>query len=364
MRRAVSVPTLAAKEKKKADHHGEGTTTSAREKSLDNNNNREDLNTPTSSDINYRPNPSPPNDDNDINFSRPSSGELTFDDYQNFEYFEATSQSPISLEQEYYNNISNTNINNIDMNNSHKNNSNNNLSQTSHNSSNSNLSEMNFSSNINANGSSAEKGSSLRVHALNGKLREYESPKLTEVYGFVGWMVSWLALFIFLLWAFLPEEYWNDFGVTYYPNRYWALAIPAYLLMSYFFLCIVHVGIALMRTPAFSSAALISDEFTREARDFTRLAKSSKSTVGTPEIYDIPLSVTNRLIYSKRGKLESGYKNTRYRYRFGQSRSAMKSRRGVAMKQNGNNNKNMSPTASSSIFPTDGLQRIRSLPTR
>ena len=49
--------------------------------------------------------------------------------------------------------------------------------------------------------------------------------------------------------------------------------------------------------------------------------------------------------------------------RFGQSRSAMKSRRGVAMKQNGNN-KNMSPAASSSIFPTDGLQRIRSLPTR
>ena len=70
MRRAVSVPTLAAKEKKKADHHGEGTTTSAREKSLDNNNNREDLNTPTSSDINYKPNPSPPNDDNDINKHR------------------------------------------------------------------------------------------------------------------------------------------------------------------------------------------------------------------------------------------------------------------------------------------------------
>ena len=96
---------------------------------------------------------------------------------------------------------------------------------------------------------------------------------------------------------------------------------------------------------------------------FRNASKSSKSTVGTPEIYDIPLSVTNRLIYSKRGKLESGYKNTRYRYRFGQSRSAMKSRRGVAMKQNGNN-KNMSPAASSSIFPTDGLQRIRSLPTR
>ena len=329
--------------------------------------------------------PSPPNNGglnnniswNSVSSSRPSSSELsevTFDDYQNFEYFAAISESPISLENEYFNNNrTNTTINNNVNNNSNNSSNNNNQTKGSNNmSNNNNIPEKGFSNNGNivGNNSSAganlEKSASLRVHALNVKLKEYEAPKLTEVYGFVGWMLSWLALAVFFLWAFLPEEVWRQFGVTYYPNKYWALAIPAYLLMSYFFLCIVHVGIALMRTPGFSSASLISDEFTREARDFSRLAKSAKSTVGTPEIYDIPLSVTNRLIYSRGGKNDSGYKSTRYRYRFGQSRSARKSQSKHSdlhptLKQYNIND--ASNNAPSSIFPT-GLQRIRSLPTQ
>ena len=110
-----------------------------------------------------------------------------------------------------------------------------------------------------------------------------------------------------------------------------------------------------MHTPAFSSASLISDEFTREPRDFARLAKSSKSIVGTPEIYDIPLSVTNRLLYSRHGKNEGTYKTTRYRYRFGQSRGVMSTSKGASVK---NEKKHVS-----SVFPTS-LQRIKSLPTR
>ena len=80
----------------------------------------------------------------------------------------------------------------------------------------------------------------------------------------------------------------------------------------------------------------------------------------------IPLSVTNRLIYSRRGKSSSGYKSTRYRYRFGQSRSARNSHSKYSdlhptVKQyNINDASNNTP---SSIFPT-GLQRIRSLPTQ
>jgi phosphatidylinositol N-acetylglucosaminyltransferase subunit P len=272
---------------------------------------------------------------------------------------------------EYFNNNrTNTSPSNVNNNN---NNSSVNQNKSSNNISNNNIiPEKGLSNNINnvgnnnSTGANLEKPASLRVHALNVKLKEYEAPKLTEVYGFVGWMLSWLALAVFFLWAFLPEEIWKQFGVTYYPNKYWALALPAYLLMSYFFLCIIHVGIALVRTPPFSSASLISDEFTREARDFSRLAKSAKSTVGTPEIYDIPLSVTNRLIYSRGGKNSSGYKSTRYRYRFGQSRSSRKSHskhsdlHPTAKQYNINDASNNTP---SSIFPT-GLQRIRSLPTQ
>ena len=189
-----------------------------------------------------------------------------------------------------------------------------------------------------------EKPMATRVHSISGKLREYEEPKLTEVYGFVGWLMSGLALIIFLLWAIMPEHVWDDFGVTYYPSRYWALAIPAYVVMSYFFMCAVHVGIGLMRTPPLGSAKLISDQYTREARDFSRLARSVEANVGTPEIYDIPITVTNRLLYSNRTQRRNLVTNEsrRRRYRFGQS----------------------NPRSRSNLIspPTSGIMRARSMP--
>eukprot|EP00944_MAST-04C_sp_MAST-4C-sp1_P013939 g13939.t1 len=337
MRRVLSVPTISKdtfpseRDKKKYAGLLSANTKSIKKESNTKNATRSQDNSSTPSPTNI----SPISDINGLNVSRASSAELTFDDYQNFEYFEAT-ESPVSPGTENYKGTSDG------------------ASAAGNKKAGTILEHRNGTKVINGNAVSDNR-SSLRVHTLSGKLRQYESPKLTEVYGFVGWMISWFALLIFLLWAFFPEQYWNNVGVTYYPNRYWALAIPAYLIMSYLFLCVIHVGIALMHTPAFSSASLISDEFTREPRDFARLAKSSKSIVGTPEIYDIPLSVTNRLLYSRHGKNEGTYKNTRYRYRFGQSRGVMSTSKVASVK---NEKKHVV-----SVFPAS-LQRIKSLPTR
>ena len=114
--------------------------------------------------------------------------------------------------------------------------------------------------------------------------------------------MSGLALIIFLLWAMMPEKVWDDIGVTYYPSRYWALAVPAQVVMTYFFILAVHIGIGLMRTPPLGSAMLISDQYTREARDLSRLSRSFETDVGTPDIYDIPITVTNRLLFSYRSQ--------------------------------------------------------------
>jgi phosphatidylinositol N-acetylglucosaminyltransferase subunit P len=186
-----------------------------------------------------------------------------------------------------------------------------------------------------------EKPAALRVvHDVSGRLRGYEAPKLTEVYGFVGWLMSGLSLFMFLLWAALPESLWVGAGVTYYPSKYWALAIPAYAIMTYFFVITIHVGIGLLRTPSLASASLISDQYTREAKDFSRLARSAEANVGTPEIYDIPISVTNRLLYNKDERRSVSATANHQRYRFGRQ----------------------SRPASNSIHPPSGITRVSSLP--
>ncbi|KAI9730597.1 MAG: hypothetical protein M1834_008061 [Cirrosporium novae-zelandiae] len=68
------------------------------------------------------------------------------------------------------------------------------------------------------------------------------SPKVPtyEYYGFVLYLVSSAAFLIYLLWSYLPSPFLHQLGIYYYPNRWWSLAIPAYLVMS-----VVYIYVAL-----------------------------------------------------------------------------------------------------------------------
>ncbi|KAF3057317.1 Meiotically up-regulated gene 84 protein [Daldinia childiae] len=68
------------------------------------------------------------------------------------------------------------------------------------------------------------------------------SPKVPtyEYYGFVLYLFSSLTFLIYLLWAYLPSPFLHALGIYYYPNRWWALAIPSFLVML-----IVYIYVAL-----------------------------------------------------------------------------------------------------------------------
>ncbi|KAL1964385.1 hypothetical protein VTN77DRAFT_7070 [Rasamsonia byssochlamydoides] len=68
------------------------------------------------------------------------------------------------------------------------------------------------------------------------------SPKVPtyEYYGFVLYLASSFAFLIYLLWSYLPSPFLHQLGIYYYPNRWWSLAIPSYLVMT-----IVYIYVAL-----------------------------------------------------------------------------------------------------------------------
>ena len=90
------------------------------------------------------------------------------------------------------------------------------------------------------------------------------SPKVPtyEYYGFVLYLASSLAFckcktvaavhgiyiesadnssqVLYILWSYLPKPFLHQLGITYYPTRWWSLAIPAWLVMT-----IVYIYIAL-----------------------------------------------------------------------------------------------------------------------
>ncbi len=45
---------------------------------------------------------------------------------------------------------------------------------------------------------------------------------------------------MYILWSYLPSPFLHQLGIHYYPNRWWSLAIPSFLVMT-----IVYIYVAL-----------------------------------------------------------------------------------------------------------------------
>ncbi|UNI23511.1 hypothetical protein JDV02_009328 [Purpureocillium takamizusanense] len=66
-----------------------------------------------------------------------------------------------------------------------------------------------------------------------------------EYYGFVLYLFSSLTFLLWLLWSYLPAPFLLALGIEYYPDRWWALATPAFLVMT---LVYIYVALASYNT--------------------------------------------------------------------------------------------------------------------
>jgi hypothetical protein len=72
---------------------------------------------------------------------------------------------------------------------------------------------------------------------------------VTDVYGFVAWIASsvaagnerartnnafcvthGVAAAVWFVWAYVPDKWLALLDITYYPSKYWAAALPLYVL--------------------------------------------------------------------------------------------------------------------------------------
>ena len=126
---------------------------------------------------------------------------------------------------------------------------------------------------------------------------------------------------MYLLWSYLPSPFLHQLGIYYYPNRWWSLAIPAFLVMV-----IVYIYVALASynteylTLPMSSIENIVDEAANIAALDTKgrmkgkrnKAQSSHSqgqdntdewmhlwSEGTDAVMDIPVGGVCEILYGK-----------------------------------------------------------------
>ncbi|KAL2622426.1 hypothetical protein R1flu_002631 [Riccia fluitans] len=90
-----------------------------------------------------------------------------------------------------------------------------------------------------------------------------------EVYGFAGSIGSIVAYVVYIIWAYTPESWLHAVGITYYPSRYWAVAIPTYVIISVALMCILYLGLYFRATHPPQSPYTLYDEYSRPGIDPT-----------------------------------------------------------------------------------------------
>jgi len=83
------------------------------------------------------------------------------------------------------------------------------------------------------------------AHTATTVLRASPKVPTYEYYGFALYLASSFGFLMYLLWAFLPSPFLHQLGIYYYPNRWWALAVPAWLVMNIMY---IYVALASFNT--------------------------------------------------------------------------------------------------------------------
>ena len=144
-------------------------------------------------------------------------------------------------------------------------------------------------------------------------------PHATEVYGFVVWISASICLVLYLLWAYLPPSVLHALHITYYPDRYWAVALPAYVSVLPLFLCFTYVAFNLYRTTPLSDIGALEDGWTRyeitssaavpgagaaSVRGSSRGASMRPASVvprySIPDVLDMRVDVVNAYMHRRR----------------------------------------------------------------
>jgi len=83
---------------------------------------------------------------------------------------------------------------------------------------------------------------------------------MIELYGFVSWILSAFVFILYLCWAFIPNEYLNEFGMYYIPDKYYAIALPLWLGVTIFTVHSLYIALCIYSTPDVNSYEVLQDK--------------------------------------------------------------------------------------------------------
>jgi len=81
------------------------------------------------------------------------------------------------------------------------------------------------------------------------------------VYGFVMFLTFKIFFITYIIWAVVPEAYFEHIGMDFLPQRHWAVSIPIYVLtVLTVFAFVIYPSLGLLMTPEVNDIRTITDE--------------------------------------------------------------------------------------------------------
>lgn len=111
------------------------------------------------------------------------------------------------------------------------------------------------------------------------------------IHGFVIFLGSIVAFAVYVVWAVVPDAWLHSVGLTYLPQKYWAVAVPLYLIVCVGFVAIVLHGLNIMSTAPLDSIHTVTDPYAWAQEE------GEAPEGGVPLLRDLDISLVNRRLY-------------------------------------------------------------------
>jgi phosphatidylinositol glycan class P protein len=139
----------------------------------------------------------------------------------------------------------------------------------------------------------------------------------------VLYLFSSLTFLMYLLWSYLPSPFLHALGIYYYPNRWWSLALPSFLVMLlvYIYVALASYNTGYLTLPLSSIETIIDDAANvatidskgRMRSSYKKRERAASSGVkdwkeiwshGTDAVMDVPLGGVCEVLYGEGREME------------------------------------------------------------
>eukprot|EP00112_Aurelia_sp_Birch-Aquarium-sp1_P020602 Seg5345.2 transcript_id=Seg5345.2/GoldUCD/mRNA.D3Y31 product="Phosphatidylinositol N-acetylglucosaminyltransferase subunit P" protein_id=Seg5345.2/GoldUCD/D3Y31 len=116
------------------------------------------------------------------------------------------------------------------------------------------------------------------------------------IYGFVLYLLTYVAFGFYLLWAFLPDAWLHEIGITYLPQRLWIFLGPFLLVLGIIIVLLIFSIHNYMNTPDLDSLQNFTD---KHQKLIDHCSDESTNDEMIP-LADMHISDVNRILYLRK----------------------------------------------------------------